>query len=437
MSYPGINSKTPGDQKTLNEELIGGVVDVARRHPKHAVELFGVTLGVATRLAAMSDAQLEDLATTPVALWRPVIREEQVRRLAERRPTISPAFEPYRGIIDRINRLALATFVRYADDPTSAALVCDLRDPAVVRALQELPAFAFIEWGGNAGVPLVQPVLGEAVIDRLLRGDDDSVDPALRGLLALTQATEQEFEHLQRGLQEEARLHAASQEALRKSVAKRSGRPASNFLMPTISSLIVTMLRHQVRPTEVEDRMLATSDVRAAQLRAIAEALNPRPKRERGAPRDRSRDHRDLWGSAHRRLTATAVFRLQRRLVEAGEVPFEAMVRAYDYFAGTYDPKCGVSLSRMLKDVFTALRQGGETHLSHCAKCGVVHLSHEEKAGIIECPVCVLARSGRFGQRRTRSERVEGATGKAPDASTGTSSSETSEPSESEELSEF
>jgi hypothetical protein len=32
----------------------------------------------------------------------------------------------------------------------------------------------------------------------------------------------------------------------------------------------------------------------------------------------------------------------------------------------------------------------------------VVHLAHEEKVGIIECPVCVLARSGKFGQRRSR-----------------------------------
>jgi len=422
MSYPGINSKAPGDQKTLNEELIGGVVDVARRHPQHAVDLFGIPLGVATRLAAMPDAQLEDLATTPVALWRPVLCEAQVRRLAERRPMPSPAFEPYRGVVERINRLALATFVRYADDPTSAALVCDLRDPAVIRALQDLPAFAFIEWGGNAGVPLVQPVLGEAVIDRLLRGDDDSVDPALRGLLALAQATEFEFEHLQRAVQEEARKHAATHAGMGAAVAKRSGRPASNFLMPATSSLILTMLRHQMRPTEVEDRLLATSDVRAAQLRGIAEALNPRPKRERGAPRDRSRDHRDLWGSAHRRLTATAVFRLQRRLVDAGEEAFEAMVRAYDYYASTYDPECGVSLSRMIRDVFSAMRQGRETHLSHCAKCGVVHLSHEEKSGIIECPVCVLARSGRFGQRRARSDRIELPPGRLFDALPGGSS---------------
>ena len=48
---------------------------------------------------------------------------------------------------------------------------------------------------------------------------------------------------------------------------------------------------------------------------------------------------------------------------------------AYDYYASTYDPDCGVSLSRMLKDVFSAMRQGRETHLSHCVKCGVGHLS--------------------------------------------------------------
>ena len=48
------------------------------------------------------------------------------------------------------------------------------------------------------------------------------------------------------------------------------------------------------------------------------------------------------------------------------------------------------------------MREGADTHLGHCAKCGVVHLVHEEKVGIIECPVCVLARSGKFGQRRVR-----------------------------------
>jgi hypothetical protein len=53
------------------------------------------------------------------------------------------------------------------------------------------------------------------------------------------------------------------------------------------------------------------------------------------------------------------------------------------------------------------MRQDKETHLSHCLKCGVVHLSHEEKAGIIECPVCVLARAGRYGQRRARTDRLD------------------------------
>ena len=83
------------------------------------------------------------------------------------------------------------------------------------------------------------------------------------------------------------------------------------------------------------------------------------------------------------------------------------MVWAYDYYACTYDPDCGVSLSRMLKDVFTPMREGADTHLGHCAKCGVVHLVHEEKIGIIECPVCVLARSGKFGQRRSRIDKAD------------------------------
>jgi hypothetical protein len=406
MSFQGTYAKGPGDQKTLNEELISGVVEVAQRNPQHAVELFGVPLGVAMRLATMSEAQLDDLATTPVALWRPALTERIVRRLPERHPLLTPAFEPYRAVIGRINRLALATFVRYADDPINAALVCDLRDAGVIRSLQELPAFAFLEWGDNAGAPLILPNLSEAVIDRLLRGEDDSVEPGLRGLLALSQVTECEYARLRQAAEDERQGHAAS-ESERQASAKRAGRPAANFLMPSTSSLILLMLRHQMRPTEVEDRLLATSDVRAAQLRSIAETLNPRPKRERGAPRDRSRDHRDLWGSAHRRLSATAIYRLHRRLVDAGVDAFEAMVRAYDYYAITYDADCGVSLSRMLKDVFSAMRQGKETHLAHCLKCGVAHLSHEEKTGIIECPVCVLARAGRYGQRRPRSERLD------------------------------
>ena len=403
MTQTGV-AKGSSDQKTLNEEIIEGLAEVARRNPQHAVELFGVPLGVAMRLAALPDAQLDDLATTPVALWRPALTERLVRRLPERRPMLTPDHEVYRPLVKRINRLALATFVRYADDPASAALVCDITDREVIRALQELPAFAFLEWGGNPGTLLAVPRLGDALIDRLLRADDDGVEPGLRGLLALTQCCEQGFALIRHAVQQEG---AAYRVAERTPVNKRSGRPPSSFLMPGTSSLILAMLRHQMRPTEVEDRMLATSDVRAAQLRGIAERLHPKPKRDKGAPRDRTRDHRDLWGSAHRRLSATAIFCLQRRLVDAGVEAFEAMVWAYDYYACTYDPDCGVSLSRMLKDVFTPMREGADTHLGHCAKCGVVHLAHEEKTGIIECPVCVLARAGKFGQRRSRVDKAE------------------------------
>jgi len=403
MTQTGV-AKGPSDQKTLNEEIIEGLVEVARRNPQHAVELFGVSLGVAIRLAAMPDAQLDDLATTPVALWRPALTERLVRRLPERRPMLTPDHEVYRPLVKRINRLALATFVRYADDPASAALVCDITDREVIRALQELPAFAFLEWGGNPGTLLAVPRLSDSAIDRLLR-DDDGVEPGLRGLLALTQCCEQEFALIRHAIQEEG---AAYRVAERTPVSKRPGRPPASFLMPGTSSLILAMLRHQMRPSEVEERMLATSDVRAAQLRGIAETLNPKPKRDKGTPRDRTRDHRDLWGSALRRLSATAILCLQRRLVDAGVEAFEAMVWAYDYYACTYDPDCGVSLSRMLRDVFTPMREGADTHLGHCAKCGVVHLAHEEKIGIIECPVCVLARAGKFGQRRTRPDKLDG-----------------------------
>ena len=403
MSQIGA-AKGPSDQKTLNEELMEGLVEVARRNPQHAVELFGVSLGVAMRLAILPESQVDDLATTPVALWRPALTERLVRRLPERRPMLTPDHEVWRPLLTRINRLALATFVRYADDPASAALVCDITDRGVISALQELPAFAFLEWGGNPGTLLAVPRLTEALIDRLLRADDDGVEPGLRGLLALTQCCEQEFALIRHAVQQEG---AAYRVAERTPVGKRSGRPPSSFLMPGTSSLILAMLRHQMRPTEVEERMLATSDVRAAQLRRIAETLHPKPKRDKGAPRDRTRDHRDLWGSAHRRLSATAIFCLQRRLVDAGVEAFEAMVWAYDYYACTYDPDCGVTLSRMLKDVFTPMREGADTHLGHCARCGVVHLAHDEKIGIIECPVCVLARAGRFGQRRVRTDKAE------------------------------
>ena len=126
---------------------------------------------------------------------------------------------------------------------------------------------------------------------------------------------------------------------------------------------------------------------------ANAPSVRTRPKRAKNTPRDRTRDNRDLWGSAYRRLSATAIFRLQRRLVDAGQPAFEAMVHAYDYYALNYDADCGVSLSRMLKDVFSSMREGTDTRVAHCARCGILHLSHEEKSGIIECPVCVLAAS--------------------------------------------
>ena len=406
MTNTGM-AKSPSDQKTLNEELIEGLVEVAQRNPQHAVELFGVPLGVAMRLAAMPDAQIDDLATTPVALWRPALTERTVRRLPEWRPMLTPDHEVYRPLVKRINRLALATFVRYADDPANAALVCGITDADVVRALQDLPAFAFLEWGGNPGALLIAPRLTDAMIDRLLRNDDDSVEPGLRGLFALVQCCEEEGALLRRAVQQESQAWRAAERA---ETAKRAGRPPSSFLMPATSSLILTMLRHQMRPTEVEDHLLAVSDVRAVQLRSIAEVLNPKPKRDKGAPRDRTRDNRDLWGSAHRRLSATAIFMLQRRLVDIGVEAFEAMVRAYDYYAIAYDPDFGVTLSRLLKDVFSPMREGADTHLSHCAKCGVVHLAHDEKSGIIECPVCVLARTGKFGQRRSRIDKPDCAT---------------------------
>jgi hypothetical protein len=400
MSFPEF-SKGPADQKTLNEELVAGIVEVAQRNPQHAVELFGVSLSVAIRLAAMPEDQLDDLATTPVALWRPALTERLIRRLPERRPMVSAAHEVYRPVVERINRLVLATFVRYADDPITAALVCDVADPAAIRALRELPAFAFLEWGANPGTPLIVPTLTDALLDRLLRNDEDAVEPALRGLFALSQACEQEFTHLRDAVRQEAHAWQAGGHS---EVVRRSGRPPASFLMPATSTLVLLMLRHHMRPTEVQ---MNVAHVRAAQLRAIAAAMNPKPKRDKGAPRDRSRDHRDLWSSAHRRLIATGVFRLQRRLVAGGLAPFEAMVRAYDYYVNTHDPDCCVSLSRLLKDVFTPMREGTDTHLSHCAKCGIVHLSHEEKSGIIECPACVLTRAGKYGQRRPRLERFD------------------------------
>lgn len=405
MSLNAVHGKGPNDQKILNEELVGALVDIARRHPQHAAELFDIPLGVVLRLVTLTDAQVDDLATTPVALWRPRIDAATVHGLSTRRPLALPEFEAYRPTLERLNRLALATFVRYAVDPVEAALVCDLSDRETIAALGDLPAFAAMEWGGNPGLPLVTPTFGEAAIDRLLRVEGDAVDPALRGLLAFTQRDEAEYVAMERLLREEAAQRALLPPAGR--VAKRSGRPVSNFLMPGTSALILLMLRHQMRPTEVEEQLLATNDVRAVQLRGIAERLNPRPKRPKGAPRDRSRDHRDLWGSAHRRLTATAIWLLHRRLVAAGIDAFEGLVRAYDYYVGTYEPGCGVSLSRLLRDVYEPMRLGLDTRLGHCGKCGVVHLSHEEKAGIIECPVCVLARAGKFGARRARPARLD------------------------------
>ncbi len=404
MSSSGMNGQGPNDQKILNEELVCGMAEVARRNPQHAVDVFGIGFGVALRLAALDESQLDDLATTAAALWRPALSEAGIRGLSERRPMKRPELEIYRPVVERINRLALATFVRYSDAIASAALVCHIVDHAVISALQALPAFAVMEWGGHPGAPIVAPLLCEAAIDRLLRGDGEPVDSGLRSLLAFNQSTGPDFDHLYRDLRRDA--SSAALLCAEPSV-KRSGRPIAQFLMPRTSALILTMLRHQMRPSEVEEHLLATSDVRAAQLREIAAKINPRPKRAKGTPRDRSRDHRDLWGSAQRRLTATAIYRLHCRLIDAGGEPFEAMVQAYDYYVCNYQPRCSVSLSRMLKDVFVPMRHSFDTRLCHCIKCDVVHLSHDEKTGVIECPVCVLARAGKYGSRRVRQARLD------------------------------
>ena len=101
MSLAAAQGKCPNDQKILNEELIGGIVEVARRNPQHAADLFGIALGVAVRLAELSDAQIDDLSTTSVALWRARLAPADVRQLAARQPMAAPELEPYRPVVSR------------------------------------------------------------------------------------------------------------------------------------------------------------------------------------------------------------------------------------------------------------------------------------------------------------------------------------------------
>ena len=177
MTQTGV-AKGPSDQKTLNEEIIEGLVEVARRNPQHAVELFGVPRW-AWR-CGWPHWPTRSSTTWPPRPWRCGDPRSPSGWCAGC-PSDGPCSRPTTRSIARWSSASTGwRWPRSCATPTtppSAALVCDITDREVIRALQELPAFAFLEWGGNPGTLLAVPRLSDALIDRLLRTEDDGVEP--------------------------------------------------------------------------------------------------------------------------------------------------------------------------------------------------------------------------------------------------------------------
>lgn len=396
------------DQKLLNEELIASIAEVASVDLQHCADLFEIPASLAQRIRDMQAGGegasshrdlLLDLATTPAPLWRISLSLNDLRRMNdEPAPMFSPELEPYRPVVERLNRMVVGMLVRYAGDPIQAALVCGVTNVAVLHMVQEAACASLLDCAVNLGRPLLEARLTHAMLDRFfITCDGEPAEPGLRALVAMTTVCESEFSVLARDASAEV-LQQASPFAAEPLKPRRSGKMPSILLKPEDGQLVVKMLSHRVKPVDIE-RCLPDRGVRSLQIERLQSELFPRTKDVR--------DAQQIWGSATRRLQATSVLLKQRALMSLGLEPVHALVEAFDFHANYQASDAMLSLPRLMKDVFAPSQNQHLIRFRHCADCEAVHLSNDDKSGSLECPLCCLVYRKKLGHKRRWKNYVE------------------------------
>ena len=413
MSPNSLHAACVVDQKDLNATVIGAIASVARQNIHHCAELFGVPVRLAQRFATMalqSDDRhapvdpIEDLATTPTALWRVRLTARDVDDM-QRGPSAAPAphLERYRPVVRQLNEQVAMLLLRYASQPRLVALMCGLHGREAIAAMQAASCSTFVQSAGQLLRPLAVTTVNETYLDRVFSTfSGEPVEAGLRALLARTLCSWDDCVTLTEAVEREIAEPRPQR-------VTKIGRPTAVFLPPGEADTIRQLIAHGVSTPVI--LQFTRSEVNSAQVRRLRQAADsaralavaePPAPRAPQVPLPRTHDsNAAVWGSAVRRMMVTAIFAHQRVLVALGLPPHAAFVEAYEFHTLHHrDPANPLSLSRLISAVFSPLR-AGLVHLGHCSECGTLHLSHDGHHNGIECPACALAKFNKLGRPST------------------------------------
>lgn len=408
MSQNSLHAACVIDQKDLNETVIGAVATVARQNIHHCAELFGLPVRLAQRFASMavqSDDRhaevdpLEDLATTPTALWRVRLTARDIADMQRGTPAASaPHLDRYRPVIRQLNEQVAMLLLRYASQPRLVALMCGLHGREAIAAMSAASCSTLVQSAGQLLRPLAALTINETYLDRVFStATGYPVEPGLRALLARTLCTWDDCVVLTTGVEREI----AEPRPVR---VTKIGRPTAVFLPPGEADTIRQLIAHGVSTPVI--LQFTQSEVNSAQVRRLRQtadrhaplhvAAEPAPT---GLVLPRTHDsNAAVWGSAVRRMMLAAIFAHQRVLVALGLPPHAAFVDAFEFHTLHHrDPLNPLSLSRLISALFSPLRDG-LVHLGHCSECGTLHLAHDGHHNGIECPACALAKFNKLGR---------------------------------------
>lgn len=404
-----LHSAATVDQKDLNEAVVNTVAAVARQNIHHCAELFDIPVRLAQRFATMALQSedrhsavdpLEDLATTPTALWRVTMTLDDVAQMQRGPATGHPHLERYRGVVAALNQQVVLMLLRYATQPRLAALVSGLGSQAVMDAMSSASCSTLVQSAGNVSRPLVRLTVNEVYLDRVFSTlSGFPIDSTLRALVARTLCPWEDFVSISDTVDRELAEPRPAR-------VTKIGRPTAVFLPPGEADTIRQLIAHGVSTRTI--LQFTRSEVNCAQVRrlrrAADEAREDTPPMALAPEVDLPRTHDSnaaVWGSAVRRLLVTSIFAHQRVLVSLGLPPHAAFVEAYEFYALHHkDPSNPLSLTRLISAVFSPMRDG-LVHLGHCSECGTMHLSHDGHHNGIECPVCALAKFNKLGRPST------------------------------------